>query len=380
MWEQEPDNSINLIGGGTTGGAMNLESGDTTHATPGFQIYPPMIQQATKTIQFFAVVSDPGGIADVQNGEVFGYVYHPNPSPKPYSDLQDPQGNDHFKYKVIYTQDIGYGATAIADVLAASNAGLINFGPIAANDPNNSGTGNYTLADLTNSSKTGELDKRVAELWMGTEVITYEQPAGLYTVYVAAQDKEGNISPSLKDNFTYKPLTGVEIDFNQINYPSTSVRGPVNVPGDITWNSPTGINHATVRNIGNTWAQVTVAQDDMAFGKVGSMPATSYQGTVPPIYTSNPTNTATQSNWNVYFDAQLGQNTEMFYDPTAKGSPMTNVVTLPGVLGLSSLDELDFSICVVDALAGTRTGSMTISSVTSPFSDYGIASNSIPSH
>jgi len=59
---------------------------------------------------------------------------------------------------------------------------------------------------------------------------------------------------------------------------------------------------------------------------------------------------------------------------------MTNVVTLPGVLGLSSLDELDFSICVVDALAGTRTGSMTISSVTSPFSDYGIASNSIPSH
>jgi hypothetical protein len=357
---------------------MYLESGDTSHSTPGTQINPPMIQQATKTIQFFAVVADPQGVQDVQQGEVFAYVFHPTPSPKPYSDFIAPDGtSDHYKYKVLYTTDLGSGPSAAAIVTAAWNAKLIKFG----DKGQEGGTGFFTLADLTNTDGTGELDKHTAELWMGTEVIDYEQPAGDYTVKVYANDKAGNQSLPLVNTFRYMPITGVEVDFNNINYGSVSLKINQVIPGDLTWNSPPGTNNATVRNIGNTWAQITVAQNDMGFGKAGSSAGTSYQGTVAPIYTQNPTNTATQSNWNVYFDAVMGNNlaNEMFFDPTAKGSAMTNVVTLPGILGLSALDELDFSICVQDGM-GSHTGSMVIGSVSAPFVDGGTASSHTPSH
>jgi hypothetical protein len=379
-WEQEPDNSINYITGGNGGGPMYLESGDTSHSTPGTQINPPMIQQATKTIQFYAVVADPQGIGDVQAGEVYSYVFHPTPSPAPYSDYTSPDGRTHFKYKVVYATDLGNDAAAIATVKAAAAAGLITFGQVASDDPNATHDGKYNLADLTNAQGTGELDKHIAELYMGTEVITYEQPAGMYTVEVYANDRAGNVSPVLVNNFWYLPITGVEVDFNQINYDGVSLKLNKIIPGDLTWNSPAGTNHATVRNIGNTWAQITVAQNDMGFGKAGSMAGTSYQGSTPPVYSSTPT--TGQSNWNVYFDASMGNvpANEMFFDPTAKGSLMTNVVTLPGTLGLSALDELDFSICVQDGV-GTHTGSMVIGSVGAAFSpDGGTATSHTPSH
>jgi hypothetical protein len=376
-WEMEYDNNINLIGGGTQSVVNNLESGDPTHLIPGTQINPPMIHQATKTIWFFAVVADPQGIQDVQQGEVFSYVFHPTPSPAPYSNYIAPDGTTtHYKYKVLYTNDLGSGASAAAYVTQAFNAGLITFG----DKGQEGGTGLFALADLTNASGTGELDKHTAELWMGTEVIDFEQPAGNYTVNVYANDKAGNLSLPLTNTFLYEPITGVEVDFSTINYDGVSLKLNKTIPGDLTWNT-LGTNNATVRNIGNTWAQITVAQNDMGFGKAGSSAGTSYQGTVAPIYTQNPTNTATQSNWNVYFDAVMGNNlaNEMFFDPTAKGSAMTNVVTLPGTLGLSALDELDFSICVQDG-SGTHTGSMVIGSVWAPFSDGGTATSYTPSH
>jgi hypothetical protein len=67
-------------------------------------------------------------------------------------------------------------------------------------------------------------------------------------------------------------------------------------------------------------------------------------------------------------------NATMYYTPTAKGSPMTNVVTLPGVLGLSTMNELDFSIYINDG-NGSHTGSMTISSIYVPFGAAGATAN-----
>jgi len=56
----------------------------------------------------------------------------------------------------------------------------------------------------------------------------------------------------------------------------------------------------------------------------------------------------------------------MYFDPTAKGSSMTNVVTLPGILDLSTMNELDFSIFINDGM-GTHSGSLTVSAVAVPF-------------
>jgi len=99
-----------------------------------------VIFNASKTIDFYAVVSDPAGVANLSaanGGDVFGYVFSPANSPLPYSTPTDPTfGAPDYKFKTEFTYDLGSGATAIADLTAAYNAGLVNFGPVAAQDPN----------------------------------------------------------------------------------------------------------------------------------------------------------------------------------------------------------------------------------------------------
>ena len=378
-WVQEPDNNITLWNGDTsTIIAEHMESGDPIHVTPGTQINPPMIFDSSKTIDFYTVVGDPDGIGSLS--DVYGYVYSPSNSPAPYNTPTDPNGNPFFKYKVTYT-NLGNGPAAQALVTAAYNAGLIAFGtvPTTGNDQyatSETWTGSYTLSNLVNSSGTGELQKNVADLYMGQGVLTYEQPAGQYNVDVYAEDTLDYVSPALMNPFTYVALTGVETDFTSINYGAVALKIDKTIAGDVTWNSPAGVNNATVRNIGNTWTQVTVAQDDEGFGVDGTEAPMAYVDTTPPTFSSTPTS-GVSTNWNVYFDACMGSNganAEMYYTPTAKGSPMTNVVTLPGVLGLSTMNELDFSIYINDG-NGSHSGSMTISSVYVPFGAAGATAN-----
>ena len=178
-WVQEPDNNITLWNGDTsTVIAEDMESGDPLHLTPGTQINPPMIFDSSKTIDFYTVVGDPDGIGSLS--DVYGYVYSPSNSPAPYNTPTDPNGNPFFKYKVTYT-NLGNGPAAQALVTAANNAGLITFGtvPTTGNDQyatSESWTGSYTLSNLVNSSGTGELQKNVADLYMGQGVLTYSSP------------------------------------------------------------------------------------------------------------------------------------------------------------------------------------------------------------
>jgi len=335
-WEQEPITS--------------LESGDPSHLAVGTQINPPLVHLATKPIQYYAVVTD------VEEGgnvlQVYSYVYHPADSPAPYNADVAP-GGPYFKYKVEYVK-VGHDLAARNLVIAANTAGLVTFDP------------DFDINEIT--GPTGEMIKGTADLWMGTEIIDFEQPAGDYPVYVYAVDHNSNTSPALYNTFNYVPLGGIEIDFTSVSYGPVSLTVEKTIAGDTIWD-PAG---ATVRNIGNTWVYVTVAQDDMYFGKVGTLPATAYKGSVAP--------TPAQSNWNVYFDLRMGNDVanEMWYDPTAKGSPMTNVVQLPNFLGLSMMDELDFSINVLNG-TGAHTGSMVLGYVVRPFSEGGTPSG-VPSH
>jgi len=72
-----------------------------------------------------------------------------------------------------------------------------------------------TIPSLTCTivSLTGELDKHVAELYEGVGVLTYEQPAGTYSIDVYAIDKSGNVSVKLTTPFYYLPIPAVETDF-----------------------------------------------------------------------------------------------------------------------------------------------------------------------
>jgi hypothetical protein len=353
-WEQEPS-VLPAV----------LESGDPTHLTPGFQINPPLVQLAKKPIEYYAVVSDAEEMGNLY--EAYAYVFHPNNSPPPYNAPVAP-GGPYFKYKVVMTR-IGHDAAAKAKAIAAYSAGLMTFGPVPDYyQAEIKHAGDFVIGDITNAQGTGELDKGTADLWMGSEVIDFEQPAGNYSVDVYAVDHNNNTSAALHNTFLYVPICGIEIDFTAVNYGSVNLNTEKIVAGDYTW----GTMPATARNIGNTWVHVTVAQDDMGLGKAGSQPGTAYRGSAPP--------TGAQSNWNVYFDARMGNDVanEVWYDPTAQGSAMTNVVTLPNFLGLSRMDELDFSINVKNGY-GTHSGTMTLGCTVEPFTSNS-PPNGVPSH
>jgi len=329
-WEQEP--------------ITDLESGDIPHllfqpaAPSNAQFNPPMVKGAKKPIEYFAVVTDleeGGNVA-----QVFADVFHPGNSPAPYNNSSDPRGK-YFKYEIPFAATVQFlpggiisdseKNSEIALVNAAYNAKLLTF---------NAGFG---LADVLT-----ELSKGTAVLWKGTALIDYEQPAGEYTVKAYAIDHTNGTSTPLINTFTYVPLAGVEVDFNKIVYGSVSMDVEKMIAGDTVWDAnPTPVTvgegqgkQATVRNIGNTWAHVTIKQDDMGFGKdINGL-------------------------WNVGFDARMGNSDsfKVFYDP--------NVLTvLPNYLKLSTQDELDLSIKVHKAVPGQTlySGGIVIGATIEPF-------------
>jgi hypothetical protein len=312
-WEQQPV-SVN----------PNLEDGDSPHAVPGFQILPPVVKCKTKTIEYYAVVTD---VEDGGNlSQAFADVYHPTGSPEPYgpSKVGGVQNLPYFKYEVPFV-DLQAGgaitkAAAAVIVNSAYTKGLITFG-------------NYTIADVLY-----ELDKGTAHLWMGTAEIDYEQPAGNYDVLVYAVDTNNNLSPVLANQFTYVAVAGIEADFTGIDFGSVNLGVEKMIPGDLVWNTSPGLNNATVRNIGNTWASLTVKFDDMGFGK------------------------DVTGKDNVNFDARMGSDNTFYV-----GAILPNqTITLDNALKLSSLDELDLSIKILKGF-GTHNGIVTMGSVIRPF-------------
>jgi hypothetical protein len=307
-WESEPDDP-------------NYESGDPTHQTDGFQILPPLAACTTKTICYYAVVTDNESMGNV--AQVFADVYHPQGSPYPYDDSVvggvDPM--PYFKYEVpfsyLYTRD-----QAEAMVWEAYYMGLITF-----NDPD------YDIDDVIY-----ELDKGTAALWMGCEEIDYEQPGGDYDVYVYAVDNNNNLSAPLHNQFLYVPTCGIEVDFTGIDFGSTNLGEEKMIPGDTIWDCTPGINNATVRNIGNTWVHVKIEFDDMGFGM------------------------NSEDEWNVNFDARMGSDDSMAVRPIYP----EEMVTLPNALDLSCKDELDISINILKGF-GSHSGVITLGCEIEPF-------------
>ena len=145
--------------------------------------------------------------------------------------------------------------------------------------------------------------------------------------------------------------TGAEFDFSSLDYgaigweDSTSTYAGY-VDGDNVFGTAA---LPTMRNIGNTFFNLQVRQDDMGFG-----------------YTPGP-------NYKVYYDAKVGsiseypfyggQATATNYDPTwiaGDPAPAAGVgwTTLPGDIHCCNTWKLDFSIHIETAASGSYSGIM----------------------
>lgn len=290
------------------------DDGDPTHIAPGTQTLPPVAFDVTKPIGYYAVVTDPEGVGTVS--AVYADVFHP----------QGPPENGSFKYQ-IQLFPCGTIAEGLAQFDQAIAEGLITF------------ASGFTPEDVRH-----QLEQGLAVVYCACGIIHYHQPAGDYRVEAYAFDRNNNQSVRLINLFTYIPVTACEFDFATVNYGSVEVCVNKWVGGDTTFALGDGL--PTVRNIGNTNAQITVFQDDMSFGK-------------------------TMDVWNVEFDIRLGATGQnVVYNPAyAEGAPIPNptVSVVPDVLSLCNTQKLDFSIHVKKAPAGAYNGTMTIGCIYAPF-------------
>ena len=281
---------------------------DDDPLTDGIQVFPPGLQdpQGRIDIEFWAVVTDPQGLKDIQ------FVS---------ADVYEPDGSK--KYQVMLLQvwknylDPAVKAAAFAEMEAADEAGAITY---------NEG---YTLDDLKTQYEKGE-----AWIFKGVEWLDYHQPCGVYRVKVCAADQ--GLTKDYKENtFEYVKEVAIALDFDRLNFGAVKICKEVIISGDEDMSTP---DEPTVKNLGNSPCKINLHFDDMGFG----------------YRTENGVKV-----WNVGYDARLGLNdpVPMPGDPYIDPSTETE---LPGELPLCTELELDFSIHVSKAEPGSYSGTCTI--------------------
>jgi hypothetical protein len=291
------------------------DNGDSDHSIPGTQILPPLKWEKNITVGYYAVVTDPMGLANV--AAVYSDVFHP--------DVEPWCGSFKYQIQLQKVEDIAQG-------LAMFNSAW-SMDLVALNG--------YTQADIIHELEQGSAAVYMIEYEQG---LWYEQPAGDYTVIIKAVNLQ-NKEQTFTNTFEYVEMSGVEADFTAFTY------GPVipgvhkQVNGDTTFDEAKPMaghgttNGATVRNVGNCLANVTIYQEDLINSATGLSLG------------------KTGEDWNVEFDARLGvDGTWVLFSPEEE-------VILPNVLPLSDWNKLDLSITLFKyGIQGTWYGDITIGS------------------
>lgn len=277
-------------------------SGTDNNPVAGAQFNPSGQYQVGKQISICAIATDPDGIDDIDS--VYGDVYYPNI--KIHEDPQEP-GREGCGKPV---------GTECRMVELTKSDGLALFCGNIRNNNTNLPTFNagYDYDEICKAD--GELQKETAAVFCCDKTLSYEDPAGDYKVMAFAQDDSALDSNLLENTFVYQPVTSFETDFSAVGYGSVRLNTHKIISGDLNWAAAINADGATIRNIGNTRAEISVLEDDMGLGK-------------------------TDDNWNVRYDGRIGNNEADWqdYDPNSK-------IWLKKALDLSELNEVDFSIFI----------------------------------
>jgi len=277
--------------------------------TAGAQFVPSGKFEVNTKIAVCAIVTDPmDGLADVTDGK--GGVY---------ADVFYPEGIGLGTSHVALADQSGLGCGELMQEDRMTRLSKADGIALFCNNVRNNNANLPTFLDETNygysqlCSEEGELWKETAAVFCTTKDLSYEDPSGDYEVWAVAQDDDG-LNGTLKNHFTYKPVTAFEADFSSITYGNVKLGTEKKVSGNTTFNTTDGL--ATIRNVGNVRMAISVLQDDMGFGK-------------------------TNSNWNVSYKARVGSTA-----PWTSYIPETISGPLELDFDLSEADEIDFSILV----------------------------------
>jgi hypothetical protein len=357
-WEQ--DNSGNLEDGdpdhiyypGAPAGCPGCGGPTDCHA----QFLPSGQFEVSKMVQYWAIVADPDGYEDIAN--VYVDVYHPMGDDTTGCPPVD--GSHKYQLRLIevdkgliieggevtgYTPDGG-----VQKFLDALEANLVTIGINPAT------TVEYTLDEIMY-----ELDKCDAHIYMAEGPLHYHQPCGDYTVVVKAVDKTSSWSTPLENCMTYLCVQAFRIDIDTLSWGNVNLCTTKWIWGDNNFDpiGPSPPTKATIHNIGNMPLKIQIAQTDMGMGMTGLPPATQLQSSLE-------SDVEDYTNWNVYFDARIGQDPAyaMYFDPYDPDTMDPHWVLLPTKLMPCQPQELDLSIHVIKAEPGiTYLGDMMLECV-----------------
>lgn len=322
-------------------GVLNPDLGKDDDTYAGAQFNAPGTWGALMNYTVCAVATDPNGVADID--EVYADIYYPidrpmhlSPSDPAHIDydgdeIDNPEGGCGAKIEqnTLYRLSKDQGIELFCNNIRLNNENLVSFNL----------NGLYNWDEICNSS-TGELVQELAYVYCDDKTLTWEDPAGYYDVDVIGHDSDGPGLP-LENIFEYVEYTGFEVDFSSVNYVNV-VQGVRNqVAGDRNFD-PSASDAPTVRNIGNTRLNISVAQDDMGF------------------------DLRDFTNWNVSYDARVGTlatDWSGYYDPFKKASdsrdpiigltPTGEYTMLNEILDLSETEKMDFVVLVEKWELGT---------------------------
>lgn len=274
------------------------DSGKDDSINAGAQFMPTGIYKQDKSYKVCAIVTDADGLDDIN--KVYADVFYPEniflgPNHEDSRRGCGMQLGDEFTLtRLTKSNGIDLFCTRIQN----NNTDLPSF---------NNG---YDYSKIC--AFDGELWKETAAVYCGNAALSYEDPSGMYSVLVDAQDKWG-ADGQLENQFEYLPLTAFETDFTSVSYGNVKLNTHKIINGNMAF--VPGDKLPTVRNIGNTVLEMTVRQDDMGLGKTNGL-------------------------WNVKFDGRVGSDAEFVkYDPEATTEFEEHLL-------LSETDEMDFSIFI----------------------------------
>jgi len=233
-----------------------------------------------RQIEYWVAVEDPNGIADIAS--VWVDVYHPD---------------ETLKYQ-LYLQPVTCDALGDKNTVGTPLEAAVHTGQMTATEADNI------------VYQCGQLMKKV---YHGVGTISKHQMCGEYPnpdyrVEARATDQAGNASRPLINWFDVLCVTGLEVDFNQVNWGLISPNVTKWLPGDLVWDVPPD-NKPTVKNTGNhamyLWLNFSKMVGASLHKEITSFDGMFFGQLIDPIVgTASPPNPAEA----VCFNTGLGSN------------------------------------------------------------------------
>mgnify|MGYP001601710087 CR=1 FL=1 len=271
-------------------------------ALSGAQFLPSGQFAINKPLAVCALVADAGGPADLNS--LSAAINYPAEIAKAVNQAGEINGCGQLKTKFnLEKLDPLEAVALVCDKLRNNNNNLLAWG--------SDKTDNLVYSYEHLCGQDGLLVKQAAALYCAETILAYDDPAGDYMVKINAKNNNG-AEVTGENYLKYLELTTFENDFSEILYGPVKINELKILEGDLAWNEAT---LPTVRNTGNTRAQIKIWQNDFGLGK-------------------------TNGDWNLNYQARVGGGADFISYPPEQTTALNNI------LELSQTAKMDFTILI----------------------------------